>query len=482
MKAIAKFWKQLSGRGVDPASLQFRLTLGIATASLLGLGGLAFWTSWKMQRLVYETYSADLETVATELSQMMVDKHPQDSNDLQRVLDTCATREVWLWVNNSNGQMIARSQNAPDRPFQEDLTAFSHSPAPQIQRVDAHQILWRSMRLPMDGEISQFYIAKDITSDHAMMASLTRSLGIGTVLAVVTLIGTGAVLIWRSLSPLRQTNQLATVPVGSQARFDPTQVPSEMKQLVQTWNRLQDQLSKTGEQQRQFTSGVSHELRTPLSVVYGYLQSTLKRGSNLTPQQQEALQICAEETERTIQLLQALLDLARIECGAVTFDRKIVSLHEVLEEVVTLVNATGQRLVVEADSQSSLVLADRYYLTQALIQLVNNAMQFSAEHEPVTLKLISDAPRVTVQICDRGVGIPLEHQSRIFEPFYRVDPSRARTTGGIGLGLAITKALVEGMGASIAVRSTPGKGSTFLLTFDHAESNILSIQPSRSVN
>lgn len=470
MNAIVRFWNKLRYQSIDPASLQFRLTLGIASVSLLGFGGLAMWTSWKMQHLVYETYDANLALVAARLSQALANA-PTAPNPIQAMVDECATRDIWIWVEDDTGEIIAHSRNAPERSLQENLAAMpSASPVPQIDRVGDRQIMWRSQPIAVEGEVNQFYIAKDVTSDYEMMASLTRSLGVGTVLAVISLISTGAILVWRSLSPLRQTNQLAhNQAASSQARFDPAQVPSEMKDLVQTWNRLQDRLVKTGEQQRQFTSGVSHELRTPLSVVYGYLQSTLKRGTNLTPQQQEALQICASETERTIQLLQNLLDLARAEHGAVKFDLKPLSLHEVIQEVASMMNQWQHRsLLVEADSPPLIIRVDRYYLIQVLVHLLTNAAQFSDAHESVTLRLKREETAVVVHVCDRGVGIAPEHQAHIFEPFYRVDPSRTRATGGIGLGLAITKALVEGMGGQIAVNSALGKGSTFSVTFADA--------------
>jgi signal transduction histidine kinase len=99
-----------------------------------------------------------------------------------------------------------------------------------------------------------------------------------------------------------------------------------------------------------------------------------------------------------------------------------------------------------------------------LINLVDNAVKYSLAGQPIILKLEAREQQAVIQVCDRGVGIPLQDQSRIFERFYRVDESRSRMSGGHGLGLAIVKTLVEGMRGSITVQSKLGEGSTFTIT------------------
>jgi signal transduction histidine kinase len=101
---------------------------------------------------------------------------------------------------------------------------------------------------------------------------------------------------------------------------------------------------------------------------------------------------------------------------------------------------------------------------QVLTQLIDNAAKYSDAIEPITLKLSQTDRWAVIQLCDKGCGIALADQRSIFEPFHRVDPSRARSTGGVGLGLSIVKSLVEGMEGQVTVQSTPGIGSTFSIT------------------
>ena len=110
-----------------------------------------------------------------------------------------------------------------------------------------------------------------------------------------------------------------------------------------------------------------------------------------------------------------------------------------------------------------LALVDRDRLKQVLINLIDNAVKYSDFDQPIELIVDHAQQQAIVQVCDQGVGIPLQDQSRIFERFYRVDEARARSAGGHGLGLAIVKTLVEGMGGSITVRSKLDEGSVFTL-------------------
>ena len=227
--------------------------------------------------------------------------------------------------------------------------------------------------------------------------------------------------------------------------------------------------SESWENQRQFVSNVSHELRTPLTIVHGYLQSTLRRGKNLTEAQREALETAAEEADRTIQLLQDLLELARADNGHIHFDIQRLSLNELTLEVVDMAHQYSDREIqVKLPDRSIEIKADRNRLKQVLLNLIDNAVKYSNPTTPITLRLETHGGQVCLHVCDRGEGIPLSHQARIFERFYRVDDARTRSTGGTGLGLSIVKTLVEGMGGRVTVVSKLGEGSTFTISLPYS--------------
>lgn len=465
---MKRFWQ-----GIDLSSLQFRLTLGISLVSLLGLGGLAFWTSWKTQQLMLGAHRQSLNAITqrlpTEVDTIAPPEVPPEER-LQLLLDHWSSSDMWLWAMQPNGDTLF-ADDVPDPALQPVLLSLAQVPSnPQVYQIDGRHLVLCKVAVDLPTGRSEVYIAKDVTEDYTMLVMLIRNLGLGTVAAIALFTTASSVLIWRSLTPLRQTQLACTQAVSTQGitqrqvRLDPTQAPGEMKDLVQTWNQLLDRLAQTGEQQRQFTSDVSHELRTPLSVIYGYLQSTLRRGTNLTPQQREALQIAADETEHTIRLLQDLLDLARAECEATAFAQEPLVLTDVVNQVLAMSDTYQVReFIIQSDLEPIVVSADPHYLPQVLAHLLDNACQFSPPDRPIHIQITRQGHRVTLAIQDQGVGIAPEQQQRIFEPFYRVDPSRAKTTGGVGVGLAIARTLTQGMGGNITVTSTPGLGSTFTI-------------------
>ena len=208
-------------------------------------------------------------------------------------------------------------------------------------------------------------------------------------------------------------------------------------------------------------------MRTPLTIISGYLQSTLRRGSNLTDMQREALTTASSEADRTVQLLRDLLDLARADSGAIHFQNEKIILNDLIVDVAEMAQQYCDRHIkIESPNQLIAIEADLNRLKQVLLNLIDNAVKYSEPDTKITvsLKLCSKSEDAVMAVCDRGVGIPLQQQPRIFERFYRIDEARNRS-GGTGLGLSIVKTLVEGMGGKIAVRSQLGEGSTFTVCF-----------------
>lgn len=229
--------------------------------------------------------------------------------------------------------------------------------------------------------------------------------------------------------------------------------------------KLMVSLVEVQTQQRQLIGNFSHELRTPLTLVYGYMQSIQRRNENLTDLQKNALEIAMFEMQHTIQLLQESLDLARLDSHAICLRREPVLLHGLVSEAIALSQLDKspqsklREIIVESEEKNISVLADADRLEQVLLRLIDNAVKYS--DTTITIRLENLGDDVAISICDRGCGIDLEEQLNIFSPFYRVDRSRNRDTGGVGLGLAIAKVLVDGMGGTLNVYSQLGEGSIF---------------------
>ena len=213
---------------------------------------------------------------------------------------------------------------------------------------------------------------------------------------------------------------------------------------------------------RDFAANVSHELKTPLTVVNGFAE-TLMHDDDLSPDQRRrfAETIVANAT-RMQRIVDDLLDLSRIESGGWMPEPASVELSGLVRDVFTTVERPAREKgigLVGDVQQSQRVQADPTALRQVLCNLVENAVRYTPAGA-VTVSAEDGRGGTWIHVRDTGVGIAAEHLSRIFERFYRVDPSRSRNEGGTGLGLAIVKHLVEAHGGRVTAESAPGRGTT----------------------
>ncbi|NER21300.1 MAG: HAMP domain-containing histidine kinase [Symploca sp. SIO1C2] len=457
---------------LNPRSLRARLTVGIAVVAAVGMGSLAIWISWKMQDILVVNHKQNIKYIDQRLPQEVEIYSDMMSVEegMQKAINNLTINNTLLWIRDTDGFVAAQSAELKASRELKYLKSLSDMPlTPKVSEVKGGYWILCGSPLMVSGEkMGTLYIAQDITEDQVMFMSMIRSLGIASLLTIGGLTVAIAFYIQRSLQPLQRMGQLTkniSADDLGEAHIHLDNAPSELKELAQTFDEMLVRLHESWEQQRQFVSNVSHELRTPLTVVSGYLQSTLRRGSNLTQPQREALEIAGSEADRTIQLLQDLLDLARVDSGHLHFNLEPLVLNELVQEIAEMARQYSNREIqVESPNSEIEVKADTNRLKQVLLNLIDNAVKYSDSGQPVTLKLDSAGGWGRIQVCDRGNGIPLQHQARIFERFYRVDDARARSTGGCGLGLSIVQTLVEGMGGRVTVRSQLGKGSVFSVT------------------
>ena len=228
---------------------------------------------------------------------------------------------------------------------------------------------------------------------------------------------------------------------------------------------------RSEQSRRELIVNVSHELRTPIASIRGHVESLqMAAEQNPSPastEQSAYLEIVQREADRLSSLIDDLLALARAEAGELRLDIAAVQAGEVVEEIYQTLAPLARRerqitLVRTIPPDLPPVLADRQRLMQVLLNLVRNAITYTPAGGIVSLMLEqADAGHIAVTVADTGIGIPPEDLERVFDRFYRTDASRARATGGFGLGLSIVRDLVNAMGGSIGVTSAVGEGSQF---------------------
>jgi signal transduction histidine kinase len=278
-----------------------------------------------------------------------------------------------------------------------------------------------------------------------------------------------SLLVKRIVKPLRQLGAAAaevnseTLPQSQILLNDP---PLEVAELATAYNSLMTRLAYAWQQQQEFVGSVSHELRTPLTIISGYLQRTLRRDDNLNPIQRNDLGIAADETERMKRLLGDLLTLSRSDCSRLELVRQRINPLPLLQELVDQSSQTLSRPIAlehhwSRGNGQRQILACPDQLKQVLLNLIENAVKYSPKNSPIEVSLLHTFTGSTIKIRDHGDGILPDEVPHIFERFYR--GSNSHRQAGSGLGLSVVQLLVEAMGASIQVESSPGEGSCFSL-------------------
>ncbi len=235
--------------------------------------------------------------------------------------------------------------------------------------------------------------------------------------------------------------------------------------------RQREAAAATSQAQSQFMANISHEIRTPLNGVIGMLE--LLRGTELSLQQQRYVRVAGVSADSLLSLLNDVLDFSEIEAGRLEFDRSDYNLHQLLEDIADMfiarVEAKGLDLALHVQAAvPQMVCGDADRLRQVLINLIGNAVKFT-EHGSVLVRVdvideTVDSANVRFSISDTGIGIPRDRMDRLFKSFSQVDASATRKHGGLGLGLSVSKHLVERLGGTIGVESELGVGSTFDFT------------------
>jgi len=220
---------------------------------------------------------------------------------------------------------------------------------------------------------------------------------------------------------------------------------------------------------RDFVANVSHELKTPITAIKGFVETLLDGALDNRDEAEQFLKIVERQVERLSVIIEDLMSLSRIEQGEENerFDLEPGSIAEVISESVNdctvLAEGVGITLKQELDHEVMSFL-NGPLLEQALTNLLENAIKYSPTGSTVTISCGEEDGRAIIRVSDQGCGIEAEHLPRLFERFYRVDKARSRQAGGSGLGLAIVKHIVQIHHGRVAVESTPGKGSEFIVS------------------
>jgi histidine kinase len=286
-------------------------------------------------------------------------------------------------------------------------------------------------------------------------------------------------LAWEILRPLRQIADTSQ-RLAAGHYHERVEVPSsdELAQMATSFNQMAQTLEEIEQQRVALIGNVAHELRTPLAGLAGYLEGVM---DGVVANEPETFAHMYHEVRRMRRLVDDLQMLSRVEAGQMSLNVTRFDLVPLLARLVNQLQtqAEGQTVALVVNGEPYSVTGDPYSVggglyveadpdrvTQVVLNLVSNALRYTEAGDRIEIEIgRADADHIFVSVCDTGLGIPGDALPYVFERFYRVDPSRARSSGGSGIGLTITRHLVWAMGGDISAHSDgPGQGSTFRFT------------------
>ena len=271
----------------------------------------------------------------------------------------------------------------------------------------------------------------------------------------------------RALKPLRDfSDKIEKVQAQnlSDSRIDENDV-KELNQLSISYNKMLKRLSDAFEVQRQFTANAAHELRTPLAVMQVQLDSyKAAEHSDNDKSAAETIKMITEQNERLSKMVKTLLDMSELQTIARNDE---IAVDALIEEVIADLEplAAKKHVGLIQESEAVTMMGSDILIYRLVYNLVENAIKYNKQGGHVTVSCNEQDKHIHITVADTGSGIPKEMRDRVFEPFFRVDKSRSRELGGVGLGLALVNEIVRVHDGSISVRDNSSGGTTFEVEF-----------------
>ena len=360
-----------------------------------------------------------------------------------------------------------------------------------VQR-DGEQRWWQSIALPTDGGVApgvvvgqqvnfpevgayEFYFAYDLAPEAATLRFVQVTLWlVGG--ALILLIGAISWFVLRTITvPIAQAAETsATLAAGDLGVRLPVRGDDEFATLGRSFNAMADsiesqikELAELSLVQQRFVSDVSHELRTPLTTIRLASDMLNDQRENFDPTTARAAELLHAQVQRFEVLLTDLLEISRYDAGSVQLENEPTSLAHLAEDVIAsmqqLADQHGTDVRLVAPGGYSPVDMDPRRVRRIVRNLLGNAIEHG-EGRPIVVSVDSDQNAVALGVRDFGLGMTADDSARVFDRFWRADPSRKRTIGGTGLGLSIALGDARLHGGTLAVWSEPGRGTNFVLT------------------
>lgn len=504
------------------SSLQGRLTLGFAVVLALSLASVSLYSAYAT-RIETERFAAEIELARAGRAEQLVRdtfEANQDWDEVQYAIQQVGNLYGWRVVLvNESGQIVADSHQlvrdaqglletfaerftsptrftrrpvfvngeligylrVDERPSRNErplsMRDFFPSPLRHMQIEGADNQLPQPRPTPPESPPpGSTQVPSQVTSDLVaevleyvdpplsnLQASFQRSLlfaGFAAGFAGLLIV---TMFTRQALAPVRGLTAAASrLGTGDLSQRVPETGSDDIGELAKTFNTMASDLELAREQRRQLTADVAHELRTPLTNIQGYLEA-IKDG--VVDANDETIETLHSQTIHLANLVEDLRIVAIADAGVLALNKSHGSPVQVIEDAVSnfaqRARERGIDLSISKTGTGQAIDFDETRLRQIVTNLIENALTHTPNSGSVVVDIECSGKGLKMSVSDSGLGISDHDLPRIFDQFYRADPSRNRATGGAGLGLTIVKRLVEAHGGTVSVTSTPGEGTTF---------------------
>ncbi|MGN0376672.1 MAG: ATP-binding protein [Suilimivivens sp.] len=307
---------------------------------------------------------------------------------------------------------------------------------------------------------SVFRVAKDADSIYTLMEYAVPYL---LVIVAVLIFLCGILSYYMAEGIMRPVKQVAE----NVENVDNVETYEEMKPFIDAIKKQHDDVLENAKLRQEFTANVSHELKTPLTAISGYSE-LIENG--MVVDESEIRRFCLEIHKSAGRLLTLINDVIRLSELDDSENNEVLEPINLLDSAKACVsmlqiNAEKHHVTLFVEGESAMIMANKQMVEEILYNLCDNAIRYNRENGSVSVTVEDRLDMAVLTVKDTGIGIPKEHQERIFERFYRVDKSRSKSTGGTGLGLAIVKHILIKLNATISLKSEPDKGTEITVTF-----------------
>ncbi|MFG6070535.1 Cu(+)/Ag(+) sensor histidine kinase [Enterobacter ludwigii] len=470
-----------------PFSLALRLTFFISLSTILAFFAFTWFMLHSVEKHFAEQDINDLQQISTAMHRILQSPADPDEKKISKIKESIASyRNVAVLLLDARGEVLfSTAQGAALRPAVNTAAFSTHSrardvflwtvDAPTLQshsgaemKSDTYRIIASSGTATLQGKAQNYVMLIGLSINfhlHYLDALKKNLIAIAVVISLLIILII-RIAVRQGHLPLRNvSNAIKNITSENlDARLEPSRVPVELEQLVISFNHMIEKIEDVFTRQANFSADIAHEIRTPITNLV--TQTEIALSQNRTPKElEDILYSSLEEYNRMTRMVSDMLFLAQADNNQLIPDRVMFDLSAEVIKVFDFFEAWAEErhITLTFHGMPCLIEGDPQMFRRAINNLLSNALRYTPEGKTVTVSIAERENDFELMIANPGKPVPQEHLPRLFDRFYRVDPSRQRKGEGSGIGLAIVKSIVTAHHGKVRVESD-AQSTRFILS------------------